>query len=48
MIVHMKLAGMFDGLRAVVLGEFAGSAQLSDVYDLFVREFSSTETVLLA
>jgi len=48
MIVHMKLAGMFDGVRAVVLGSFEGRVPLSEIYDLFAREFSSTETALMA
>lgn len=48
MIVHMKLAGMFDGVKAIVLGCFEGRAPLSEIYDLFAREFSSTETALTA
>lgn len=48
MIVHMKLAGMFDGLKAVVLGSFEGCAPICEIYDLFARELSSTETALMA
>ncbi|WP_051284130.1 S66 peptidase family protein [Desulforegula conservatrix] len=48
MIFHMRLAGMFDGLKAVILGCFDGSAPLSEIHDLFVREFSSTETAVIA
>lgn len=48
MIVHMKLAGMFDGIKGIVLGGFEGRVPLSEVYDLFVREFSATEILLVA
>ncbi len=40
MLLQMRLAGMFEGVRAVVLGEFKGCGDFSSVIDLFTRELN--------
>lgn len=42
MLVQMKLAGFFEGVRAVVLGDFSGCGNIADVHSFFQKELSGT------
>lgn len=47
MLFQMKLASMFEGVRAVVLGDFTSCGPMDEIVSLFVREFENTGTSVI-
>jgi muramoyltetrapeptide carboxypeptidase len=48
MLLHMKLAGFFRGVIAVVLGDFTGCGCMSDINSLFEKELAETGVSLFS
>ena len=48
MLVHMELAGCFEGLSGIVLGDFEECGPMEDVYDIIAELFEKYSIPILA
>lgn len=48
MITHMRLAGMFDGVRGIVLGDFGENVSQGSIIEFFAKEFKDSCTSVAA